>query len=155
VYNERVQNHRALFFGGGGIINSYSWILVILTQFHRQSVSINEITCNKIIRWHWYISHLMMGTERFPETLCFLSELTRLTAREDFITSCRRESFKSHISYSTCFVWLYFIFNNIPRYSLKLNHFYYLYTCFLLHILIKINHYVNTIKHWGKKYCKT
>jgi hypothetical protein len=39
----------------------------------------------------------MMGTEWFPETLCFLSELTRLTAREDFITSCRRESFKSHI----------------------------------------------------------
>jgi hypothetical protein len=27
----------------------------------------------------------MMGTEWFPETLCFLSELTRLTAREDFI----------------------------------------------------------------------
>jgi hypothetical protein len=38
----------------------------------------------------------MMGTERFPETLCFLSELTRLTAREEFIASCRRESFKSH-----------------------------------------------------------
>jgi hypothetical protein len=38
----------------------------------------------------------MMGTEWFPETLCFLSELARLTAREDFITSCRRESFKSH-----------------------------------------------------------
>jgi hypothetical protein len=32
--------------------------------------------------------HLMMGTEWFPETLCFLSELTQLTAREDFITSC-------------------------------------------------------------------
>jgi hypothetical protein len=43
--------------------------------------------------------HLMMGTEWFPETLCFLSELTRLTAREDFITSCRRESFKSHITW--------------------------------------------------------
>jgi hypothetical protein len=27
----------------------------------------------------------MMGTEWFPETLCFLSELTRLTAWEDFI----------------------------------------------------------------------
>jgi hypothetical protein len=27
----------------------------------------------------------MMGTERFPETLCLLSELTRLTAREDFV----------------------------------------------------------------------
>jgi hypothetical protein len=39
----------------------------------------------------------MMGTEWFPETLCFLSELTRLTAQEDFITSCRRESFKSHM----------------------------------------------------------
>jgi hypothetical protein len=42
----------------------------------------------------------MMGTEWFPETLCFLSELTRLTAREDFITSCRRESFKSHIAFN-------------------------------------------------------
>jgi hypothetical protein len=30
--------------------------------------------------------HLRMGTEWLPETLCFLSELTRLTAREDFIT---------------------------------------------------------------------
>ena len=40
----------------------------------------------------------MMGTERFPETLCFLSELTRLTAREDYIATCRRESFKSHVS---------------------------------------------------------
>jgi uncharacterized Zn-finger protein len=39
----------------------------------------------------------MMGTERFPETLCLLSELTRLTAREDFIATCCRESFKSHI----------------------------------------------------------
>jgi hypothetical protein len=27
------------------------------------------------------------------------SQLTRLTAREDFITSCRRESFKSHITH--------------------------------------------------------
>jgi hypothetical protein len=42
----------------------------------------------------------MMGTERFPETLCLLSELTWLTAREDFIATCRRESFKSHVTYS-------------------------------------------------------
>jgi hypothetical protein len=39
----------------------------------------------------------MMGTEWFPKMLCFLSELTWLTAQEDFITSCRRESFKSHL----------------------------------------------------------
>jgi replication fork clamp-binding protein CrfC len=43
----------------------------------------------------------MMGTERFPETLCLISELTRLTAREDFIATCRRESFKSHITNNT------------------------------------------------------
>jgi hypothetical protein len=29
--------------------------------------------------------HLMIGTERFHETLRFRSELTRLTAREEFI----------------------------------------------------------------------
>jgi hypothetical protein len=34
-----------------------------------------------------YQFHLKMGTERFPETLCFLSDLTRLTAREEFITN--------------------------------------------------------------------
>jgi hypothetical protein len=48
----------------------------------------------------------MMGTEWFPETWCFLSELTRLTAREDFITSCRRESFKSHIALIWCVILL-------------------------------------------------
>jgi hypothetical protein len=41
------------------------------------------------------VFHLMMGTETVPETSCFLNILTRLIAREDFITSCRRESFKS------------------------------------------------------------
>jgi hypothetical protein len=44
-----------------------------------------------------YQCHLMMGTEIVPETSCFLSILTRLIAREDFTTSCRRKSFKSHI----------------------------------------------------------
>jgi hypothetical protein len=41
--------------------------------------------------------HLKMGTERFPETLCFLSDLTQLTAREEFIAICHCKSFKSHI----------------------------------------------------------
>ena len=41
-----------------------------------------------------------MGTERFPETLCFISDLTRLTAREEFIAICRRESFKSQTGIS-------------------------------------------------------
>jgi hypothetical protein len=45
-----------------------------------------------------YQFHLKMGTERFPETLCFLSDLTQLTAREEFTAICRRESFKSHIT---------------------------------------------------------
>jgi hypothetical protein len=42
-----------------------------------------------------------MGTEPVPETL-YLNELTRLCAREDYIESCRRESFKTdkiHKSY--------------------------------------------------------
>ena len=40
----------------------------------------------------------MMGTEIVPETSCFISILTLLIAREDFITSCRRASFKSQVS---------------------------------------------------------
>jgi hypothetical protein len=35
-----------------------------------------------------------MGTELGPDTL-HLNELTRLKAREDYIESCRRESFKT------------------------------------------------------------
>jgi hypothetical protein len=37
-----------------------------------------------------------MGTEPVPETL-HLNELTRLKVREDYIESCRRESFKTYI----------------------------------------------------------
>jgi hypothetical protein len=37
---------------------------------------------------------LRMGTESVPETL-YLNELRRLSAREDYIESCRRESFKT------------------------------------------------------------
>jgi hypothetical protein len=37
---------------------------------------------------------LRMGTELVPETL-YSNELTRLCAREDYIESCRRESFKT------------------------------------------------------------
>jgi hypothetical protein len=36
-----------------------------------------------------------MGTELVPETL-YSNELTRLCAREDYIESCRRESFKTY-----------------------------------------------------------
>jgi hypothetical protein len=42
---------------------------------------------------------LRMGTEPVPETL-HLNELTRLKAREDYIESCRRESFKTYIFYT-------------------------------------------------------
>jgi hypothetical protein len=37
-----------------------------------------------------------MGTELVPETL-YSNELTRLCVREDYIESCRRESFKTYI----------------------------------------------------------
>jgi hypothetical protein len=37
---------------------------------------------------------LRMGTELVPETL-FVNELTRLIAQEDYIETCRRESFKA------------------------------------------------------------
>ena len=37
----------------------------------------------------------IMGTESVPE-MSFLNHLTRLVAREGFIKSCRRESFKSY-----------------------------------------------------------
>jgi hypothetical protein len=37
-----------------------------------------------------------MGTELVPETL-YSNELTRLCARDDYIESCRRESFKTYI----------------------------------------------------------
>jgi hypothetical protein len=37
-----------------------------------------------------------MGTEPVPETL-YLNQLTRMIAREDYIESCRRESFKTYI----------------------------------------------------------
>jgi hypothetical protein len=40
---------------------------------------------------------LRMGTELVPETL-YSNELTRLCARENYIESCRRESFKTYIS---------------------------------------------------------
>jgi hypothetical protein len=38
-----------------------------------------------------------MGTELVPETL-YSNELTRLCAREDYIESCRRESFKTYMT---------------------------------------------------------
>jgi hypothetical protein len=40
-------------------------------------------------------SGLRIGTEPVPETL-YSNELTRLCAREDYIESCRRESFKTY-----------------------------------------------------------
>jgi hypothetical protein len=39
-----------------------------------------------------------MGTETVPETSASFSVLTQLIAREDFINSCHRESFKSYNS---------------------------------------------------------
>jgi hypothetical protein len=46
---------------------------------------------------HSNIIALMMGTETVPEMLDF-NELTRLSAREDFINFSRRESFTSYIA---------------------------------------------------------
>jgi hypothetical protein len=43
---------------------------------------------------------LRMGTELVPETL-YSNELMRLCAREDYIESCRRESFKTYIKWRT------------------------------------------------------
>jgi hypothetical protein len=40
---------------------------------------------------------LRMGIEIVPETSASFSLLTRLIAREDFINSCRHESFKSYV----------------------------------------------------------
>jgi hypothetical protein len=42
-------------------------------------------------------STLMMETEIVSETLVFVLSLTRLNARESFITLIRRENFKSYI----------------------------------------------------------
>jgi hypothetical protein len=44
---------------------------------------------------------LRMGTELVPETL-YSNELTRLCAREDYIESCGRESFKIYASKLLC-----------------------------------------------------
>jgi hypothetical protein len=44
---------------------------------------------------HSIIIALMMGTEMVPETLDF-NELTRLSAREEFINFSHRESFTSY-----------------------------------------------------------
>jgi hypothetical protein len=43
---------------------------------------------------------LRMGTELVPETL-YSNELTRLCAREDYIESCLRESFKTYTNLYT------------------------------------------------------
>jgi hypothetical protein len=46
--------------------------------------------------WVYYRSNIVF-TELVPETL-YSNELTRLCAREDYIESCRRESFKTCIT---------------------------------------------------------
>jgi hypothetical protein len=46
-------------------------------------------------RQNWNQFCLRMGTELVPETL-YSNELTRLCAREVYIESCRRESFKTY-----------------------------------------------------------
>jgi hypothetical protein len=43
---------------------------------------------------------LITGTEMVPETLASFYHLTRLIAREDFINSVRRESFRSYTFFS-------------------------------------------------------
>jgi hypothetical protein len=43
------------------------------------------------------VSYGVSGTGSISETL-YLNQLTRLMAREDYIESCRRESFKTYIS---------------------------------------------------------
>jgi hypothetical protein len=51
-----------------------------------------------------------MGTELVPETL-YSNELTRLCAREDYIESCRRESFKT---YRLNLIWFHLKINLKP-----------------------------------------
>jgi hypothetical protein len=46
---------------------------------------------------HSIIIALMMGTKTVPETLDF-NELTRLSAREEFINFSRRENFTSYLN---------------------------------------------------------
>jgi hypothetical protein len=49
---------------------------------------------------------LRRGTEPVPETLYLLNHLRRLMAREDYIKSCRRESFKTYriLSFRSAYV---------------------------------------------------
>jgi hypothetical protein len=51
------------------------------------------------LRYH--ITSLMMKTETVLETSASFIHLTRLIAREDFIESCRRESFRSYFIMET------------------------------------------------------
>jgi hypothetical protein len=44
------------------------------------------------------------GMESVPETSYFFNILSRLVAREDFIKSCCRESFKSYINLNLIFL---------------------------------------------------
>jgi hypothetical protein len=52
-----------------------------------------------------HFSTLRTRTEKVLETLVFspFNHLTRLVAREDFIIHCRRESFRSYITFNVCF----------------------------------------------------
>jgi hypothetical protein len=54
-----------------------------------------------------------METELVFETLAFDSTLTRLIARENFITFMRRESIKSYVEY-ICFPNMFFAISHRP-----------------------------------------
>jgi hypothetical protein len=59
-----------------------------------------------------------MGTELVPETL-YWNELTRLCARENYIESCRRESFKTYIlSWNLKSIWVQSL--NLKQQGIKL-----------------------------------
>jgi hypothetical protein len=63
----------------------------------------------RLIYMRWcgsYITALMMGTEKVPETSVIFNQLTRLIAREDFINVSHREIFRSYKNIS-CFTALY------------------------------------------------
>jgi hypothetical protein len=57
---------------------------------------------NRLLRTISVFMIMMMKTETVLETSVSFIRLTRLIAREDFIESCRRESFRSYRSCIIC-----------------------------------------------------
>jgi hypothetical protein len=77
---------------------------------------------------------LMVGTEMIPETFLICNQLTWLTAREDYITLSRRESFRSYIKITIMSEILSFgnFLEAIPLPCCVLYKFYVKYKCNIL-----------------------